>query len=86
MPMPIIEENGGGVIAIIQRQAISNAIAERDSDVGVFLFVFWAELVTLLGDGRTVRTVPDLEVLAVTSPAEPEKSLNAIDGSVRDYS
>jgi hypothetical protein len=35
----------------------------------------------LLGNGRTVRTVPDLEVLAVTSPAEPEKSLNAIDGS-----
>lgn len=34
MPMPIIEENGGGVIAIIQRQAISNAIAERDGDVG----------------------------------------------------
>ena len=33
--MPIIEENGGGVIAIIQRQAISNAIAERDGDVGV---------------------------------------------------
>ncbi|MDO4826730.1 MAG: ATP-binding protein [Bacteroidia bacterium] len=35
MPMPVIEENGGGVTAIIQRKAISEVIAERDDDVGV---------------------------------------------------
>lgn len=34
MPMPVIEENGGGVTAIIQRKAISEVIAERDGDVG----------------------------------------------------
>ena len=46
MPMPTIEENGGGVMAIIQRKAISNAIAERDGDVGVNV-----------GDASEIKTV-----------------------------
>ena len=35
LPLPTIEENGGGVMAIIQRKTIDEVIAERDGDVGV---------------------------------------------------
>ena len=35
MPLPTIEENGGGVMAIIQRKTIDEVIAERGEDVGV---------------------------------------------------
>lgn len=34
-PLPTIEENGGGVMAIIQRKTIDEVIAERGGDVGV---------------------------------------------------
>ncbi len=34
-PLPTIEENGGGVMAIIQRKTIDEVIAERGEDVGV---------------------------------------------------
>ena len=33
--MPTIEENGGGVMAIVQRKTIDEVIAERGGDVGV---------------------------------------------------
>ena len=33
-PLPTIEENGGGVMAIIQRKTIDEVIAERGEDVG----------------------------------------------------
>ena len=35
LPLPTIEENGGGVMAIIQRMTIDEVIAERDVNVGV---------------------------------------------------
>lgn len=35
LPLPTIEENGGGVMAIVQRKTIDEVIAERDEDVGV---------------------------------------------------
>ena len=35
LPLPTIEENGGGVIAIVQRKTMDEVIAERDGDVGV---------------------------------------------------
>uniref|UniRef100_UPI0040265912 hypothetical protein n=1 Tax=Prevotella sp. TaxID=59823 RepID=UPI0040265912 len=35
LPLPTIEENGGGVMAIIQRKTIDEVIAERSGDVGV---------------------------------------------------
>lgn len=35
LPLPTIEENGGGVMAIVQRKTIDEVIAERDGDVGV---------------------------------------------------
>ena len=35
LPLPTIEENGGGVMAIIQRKTIDEVIAERGWDVGV---------------------------------------------------
>ena len=35
LPLPTIEENGGGVMAIIQRKTVDEVIAERDGDVGV---------------------------------------------------
>ena len=35
LPLPTIEENGGGVMAIIQRKTIDEVIAERDGDDGV---------------------------------------------------
>ena len=35
LPLPTIEENGGGVMAIIQRKTIEEVIAERGGDVGV---------------------------------------------------
>lgn len=35
LPLPTIEENGGGVMAIIQRKTIDEVIAERGGDGGV---------------------------------------------------
>ena len=35
LPLPTIEENGGGVMAIIQRKTIDEVIAERGEDVCV---------------------------------------------------
>lgn len=35
LPLPTIEENGGGVMAIIQRKTIDEIIAERGGDGGV---------------------------------------------------
>ena len=35
LPLPTIEENGGGVMAIVQRKTIDEVIAERDGNVGV---------------------------------------------------
>ena len=35
LPLPTIEENGGGVMAIIQRITVDEVIAERDGNVGV---------------------------------------------------
>ena len=35
LPLPTIEENGGGVIAIIRRKTVDEVIAERDGNVGV---------------------------------------------------
>ena len=35
LPLPTIEENGGGVMAIVQRKTIDEVIAERVGDVGV---------------------------------------------------
>lgn len=35
LPLPTIEENGGGVMAIIQRKTIDEVIAERGEDVGI---------------------------------------------------
>lgn len=35
LPLPTIEENGGGVMAIIQRKTIDEVITERDGNVGV---------------------------------------------------
>lgn len=35
LPLPTIEENGGGVMAIVLRKTIDEVIAERDGDVGV---------------------------------------------------
>ena len=35
LPLPTIEDNGGGVMAIIQRKTIDGVIAERDGNVGV---------------------------------------------------
>lgn len=35
LPLPMIEENGGGVMAIIQRKTIDEVIAERGGDGGV---------------------------------------------------
>ena len=35
LPLPTIEENGGGVMAIVQRKTIDEVIAERGEDVGV---------------------------------------------------
>ena len=35
LPLPTIEENGGGVMAIIQCKTIDEVIAERGGDVGV---------------------------------------------------
>ena len=35
LPLPTIEEKGGGVMAIIQRKTIDEVIAERGGDVGV---------------------------------------------------
>ena len=35
LPLPTIEENGGGVMAIVQRKTMDEVIAERDGDVGV---------------------------------------------------
>ena len=34
LPLPTIEENGGGVMAIIQRKTIDEVIAERGGDFG----------------------------------------------------
>ena len=34
LPLPTIEENGGGVMAIVQRKTIDEVIAERDGNVG----------------------------------------------------
>ena len=34
LPLPTIEENGGGVMAIIQRKTVDEVIAERDGNVG----------------------------------------------------
>lgn len=35
LPLPTIEENGGGVMAIVQRKTIDEVIAERGGNVGV---------------------------------------------------
>ena len=35
LPLPTIEENGGGVMAIVQRKTIDEVIVERDGNVGV---------------------------------------------------
>lgn len=35
LPLPTIEENGGGVMAIVQRKTIDEVIAERGGDFGV---------------------------------------------------
>ena len=35
LPLPTIEENGGGVMAIIQRKTVDEVITERDGNVGV---------------------------------------------------
>ena len=35
LPLPTIEENGDGVMAIVQRKTIDEVIAERDGNVGV---------------------------------------------------
>ena len=35
LPLPTIEENGGGVMAIVLRKTIDEVIAERGGDVGV---------------------------------------------------
>lgn len=34
LPLPTIEENGGGVMAIIQRKTVDDVIAARDGNVG----------------------------------------------------
>ena len=34
LPLPTIEENGGGVMAIIQRKTVDEVIAARDGNVG----------------------------------------------------
>ena len=34
LPLPTIEENGGGVMAIIQRKTVDEVITERDGNVG----------------------------------------------------
>ena len=34
LPLPTIEENGGGVMVIVQRKTIDEVIAERGGDVG----------------------------------------------------
>ena len=35
LPLPTIEENGGGVMAIVQRKTIDEVIAERGGDGSV---------------------------------------------------
>ena len=35
LPLPTIEENGGGVMVIVQRKTIDEVIAERGGDGGV---------------------------------------------------
>ena len=38
LPLPTIEENGGGVMAIIQRKTVDDVIAARDGNVGNMLW------------------------------------------------
>ena len=55
MPLPMIEETGGGVMAIIQRKTIDNLIAERSNDVGVNVGVNVGDLLELkLSDRQNV--------------------------------
>ena len=71
LPLPTIEENGGGVMAIIQRKTIDEVIAERGGDVGDVSEIKLSDrqqiIVSIIRSNPTVSAKQMSETLSVTS-------------------
>ena len=70
LPLPTIEENGGGVMAIIQRKTIDEVIAERGGDVGDMSEIKLSDrqqiIVSIIRSNPTVSAKQMSETLSVT--------------------
>ena len=71
LPLPTIEENGGGVMAIIQRKTVDEVIAERDGNVGDVSEIKLSDrqqiIVSIIRSNPTVSAKQMSETLSVTS-------------------
>lgn len=71
LPLPMIEENGGGVMAIIQRKTIDEVIAERGGNVGDMSEIKLSDrqqiIVSIIRSNPTVSAKQMSETLSVTS-------------------
>ena len=71
LPLPTIEENGGGVMAIIQRKTVDEVIAERDGNVGDVSVIKLSDrqqiIVSMIRSNPTVSAKQMSETLSVTS-------------------
>lgn len=71
LPLPTIEENGGGVMAIIQRKTVDEVIAERDGNVGDVSVIKLSDrqqiIVSIIRSNPTVSAKQMSETLSVTS-------------------
>ena len=71
LPLPTIEENGGGVMAIIQRKTVDEVITERDGNVGDVSEIKLSDrqqiIVSIIRSNPTVSAKQMSETLSVTS-------------------
>ncbi len=71
IPLPTIEETGGGVMAIIQRKTVEEVIAERGGNVGnmseIKLTARQRVIISIIQSKPTVSAKQMSETLSVTS-------------------
>lgn len=71
LPLPTIEENGGGVMAIVQRKTVDEVIAERDGNFGDVSEIKLSDrqqiIVLIIRSNPTVSAKQMSETLSVTS-------------------
>ena len=71
LPLPIIEETGGGVMAVIQRKTIDEVIAERSKNVGdlseMKLSTRQRVIISIIQSNPSVSAKQMSETLSVTS-------------------